>query len=251
MSAIKPARFLLVITMMFFLGIAATTVLAQEQTRLSISKQTTRAARDSGVPAKTSTDEFSALETVGSRQTGKRSQLASKPGAALNTVADSNFWFYSADVILFNDHDQDGHFHGIDLLFDADTYYAEADVYAVVYLSLADGPWNEYFATDNFTLFGASADDEFNIVTELVSGYPTGSYDLLIELFDAYDDAFLASFGPADSSALAFLPLEDADRDIPYETTVVVTKGGGSLGWLTLLVLLVARPIAARRVPVS
>lgn len=247
MLAIKSEKFLFVIATMFFLSIAATTVMAQEQTRLSISKQTTKAARDNNVAAKVSTDEFGALVTSGSRQTGKRSQLPSKTGAVRSAAADSNFWFYSADIVLFNDHDQDGHFHGIDLLFDADTYYAEADVYAVAYLSLADGPWNEYFATDNFTLFGASADDDFNIVTELVSGYPTGSYDLLIELFDAYDDSYLASFGPADSSALAFLPLEDADRDIPYETTVVVTEGGGSLGWLTLLALLVVRPIAAKR----
>ena len=133
----------------------------------------------------------------------------------------------------------------IDLLFDADTYYNFAEVYAVVYLSLEGGPWNEYSVTDNFTLYGASAEDEFNIVTELVSGYPTGSYDLLIELFDGYNDAFLASYGPIDTPGLAFLPLEDANRDVPYvppppppPTTVVVHDHGGTFGWPTVLLLL-------------
>jgi hypothetical protein len=249
MLAIRPSRTHFIIATLLLLSIAATAVLAEEQTRLSITTQSSKAARDSGVPGKVSQDEFGALVASGSRQSGKRSQSSSKPGALRSAVADSNFWFYSADVVLFNDHDGDGHFHGIDLLFDADTYYTEADVYAVAYLSLGDGPWNEYFATDNFTLFESSADDNFNIVTELVSGYPTGSYDLLIELFDAYDDSFLASFGPADTSALAFLPLEDVNRDTPQETTVIVREGGGSLGWLSLLALLCALRIAARRSP--
>ena len=131
-------------------------------------------------------------------------------------------------------------FTASNLLFDADTYFDSAEVYAVVYLSFEGGPWNEYSATDNFLLFGASADDEFNIVTELVSGYPTGSYDLLIELFDGYNDDFLASFGPVDTSELAFLPLEDANRDAPFvppPTTVIVEDNGGSISWLALLVL--------------
>ena len=32
---------------------------------------------------------------------------------------DPNFWFYRADVELFNDFDRDGYYYGIDLLFDA------------------------------------------------------------------------------------------------------------------------------------
>ena len=75
--------------------------------------------------------------------------------------------------------------------------------------------------------------------TELVSGYITGDYDILIELFDAYDGTFVASLGPDDSSQLSYLPLEDAGRDTPPGTTVVINEGGGgSLGLLSLLVLL-------------
>ena len=249
MLTIRPAWNFVSIAAVFSVCFVTVDSVADESPRLSVTTQNTKSGRDSGLPGKVSEDEFGALQTSGERNTGKRSNLSSKTGVV--RTASNDFLFYSADVILFNDHDLDGHFHGVDLLFDADTYYAEAEVYAVVYLSLSDGPWNEYFATDNFTLFGTSADDAFNIVTELVSGYPTGSYDLLIELFDAYNDEYLAGFGPLDTSALAFLPLEDSYLDVPVvePTVVVVEDGGGSLGWLTLLVLLVAPQFFARRSP--
>lgn len=258
MTATQRLRIPYIIATLFLLTIAATTVVAQEEARQSVSTQYSKSDRDRGLSGKMSEDEFGALVTQGSRATSKRSAVQSESGAkqsgvASNATASNNFWFYSADVELFNDHDNDGHFHGIDLLFDADTYFVEADVYAVVYLSLNDGPWNEYSATDNFTLYGSAAEDEYVIVTELTSGYPTGSYDLLIELFDAYDDSFLASFGPVDTSELAFLPLEDSNRDTPFNEPPIIVRqrGGGSLGWFSLLLLLCAQRIAVRRLPES
>jgi len=238
----KRIRIFLVLGTSLVTAMAALNTSAEEL-RTSTTTQTSKADRLAGHAGRVSKDEYTSLLTTGDRATDKQSRRSKQTGAANNSaVVNYDFWFYSADVLLFNDHDVDGHYHGIDLLFDADTYYDEAEVYAVVYLSLEGGPWNEYSVTDNFLLFGSSADDEFNIVTELVSGYPTGSYDLLIELFDGYSDAFLASYGPVDTSELAFLPLEDANRDAPYippppNTTVVVEDGGGSMNWLTLLVL--------------
>ena len=210
-----------------------------EPGRLSVSTQSTRAERDNGVPGKTSEDEFIALELAGDRVAAKGSMSRAKPVTQSMQTANADFWFYTADVELFNDHDRDGYYHGIDLLFDADTYYAIADVYAVVYLSLDGGPWNEYAATEDFTLFGASSEDDYVIVTELMAGYPSGSYDVLIELFDAYDNTFLAYFGPDDTSELAFLPLEDAERDVADvpNVTVVNHHGGGSTGIALILVL--------------
>jgi hypothetical protein len=208
---------------------------AEESSRLSVSTQSSRADRDGGIPGEITEDEFPELRTDGSRLAGKTPLVLSKSAQAANI----DFWFYSADVELFNDHDRDGYYHGIDLLFDADTYYTFADVYAVVYLSLDGGPWNEYAVTDDFTLFGASSDDEYIIVTELISGYPAGSYDILIELFDAYDDTFLAWYGPEDTLELAFLPLEDADRDVADVPEIIVVNrgGGGATGVLLILFL--------------
>ncbi|MGI9199891.1 MAG: choice-of-anchor H family protein [Woeseiaceae bacterium] len=235
MSATKTIRIYFFVLSASILSIAATTALAEDEVRSSTSVHHSKAQRDSGAAGKLSKDEHQALVTDGKRSPNKHSTVVS---------ASTDFWFYSADVVLFNDHDVDGHYHGIDLLFDADTYYNSAEVYIVAYLSLDGGPWNEYTVSENFTLYGASADDEYNIVTELVSGYPTGSYDLLIELFDGFNDQFLASYGPIDTPELAFLPLEDANRDVPYvppppPTTVVVHEHGGAFGWPSILAMLV------------
>jgi hypothetical protein len=143
-------------------------------------------------------------------------------------------------VQLFNDDDLDGYYHGIDVLFDADTVYEEADVYAVLYLSYEGGPWNEYTTTDTFRIFGATSDDEYVVVTELLTGYPRGSYDLLIDLYDTFDGQLVASYGPEDTSEFFNLPLEDFNRDDPRrgDSVIVVEKGGGAVDIWTLLAAL-------------
>lgn len=188
-------------------------------------------------------DQYEALETEGERKTSRDNVQSNKLGQSPRTMnaAANDFWIYDVDVILFGDDDNDGFFFGVDLLFDADTIWSSADVYAVLYLSLEGGPWNEYAITDDFRIFSASADDEYVIVTELQSGYPTGDYDLLIELFDADSGEFLTDFGPESSSALSFLPLEDFNRDAPvFDPPVTVSRrsgGGGAAGLWTLLLL--------------
>jgi len=188
-------------------------------------------------------DQYGALQTEGGRQpTASASRnLNTGVGSVAEQLLLLAFWVYEADVILFADDDDDGHFYGIDLLLDADTIYASADVYAAVYLSLAGGPWNEYAVTEDFTIFGESGTDEYTLVTELMSGYPTGSYDLLIELFDSYDGSYLASFGPENTSSLSTLPLEDFNRDAPaFDQPITVSRGGGggSAGiWFFLMLL--------------
>lgn len=234
--------------------------------RLTVTVEMTRAERDAGLAGKRSERRDRPLTTTraldkdrttaGSAQSGSGASAGStQSGTATAQSLNVDFWFYDADVVLFNDFDGDGYFHGVDLLFDADTIYNYAEVYAVAYLSLDGGPWNEYAATDVFSISGTSADDEYVIVTELVSGYPAGSYDLLIELFDAVDDSFVASFGPVDTSALSFLTLEDRDRDtlVTGSTTVIVREGGGgSLGWpLLAIVLLAALPAVRRHWPAA
>lgn len=231
-------------------------VMAQTQTdageRVSVSTQMPGAERDRGSAGVVTEDRFAALETREAGTAKTRSTVQSKTlskSLSAGTAINTDFWFYDADVVLFNDHDGDGHYYGIDLWFDADTIYNYAEVYAVAYLSLDGGPWNEYAATDVFALTGAVGDDEYVIVTELVSGYPTGSYDLLIELFDADTDAFVASYGPENTPALAFLALEDTARDTPQQTTTVIVRerGGGSAGWFLLLGLTLAAVPALRR----
>ena len=241
---LRNLRWLIVGISLAVLMVGSGLALAQSsdgEKRVSVTTESTRVERDAGLPGIVSENEFTALKTDEPRQSGKRVSVQSKAGASASSTTNIDFWFYSADVVLFGDHDGDG-FQGIDLLFDADTYFSSADVYAVVYLSYEGGSWNEYAATENFTIFGASSDDDYVVVTELVEGYPSGSYDILIELFDAYDDSFLAYLGPDDTSELAFLPLEDSYRDSPIVPDIIVVDrhGGGSLGWLAIFGLGIA-----------
>lgn len=194
-------------------------------------------------------DRHAPLVTGGERTRPGPVQGSGKAGSSSVRSLDNEFWIYYADVVLFGDDDADGYLYGIDLLFDADTIFQEADVYAVLYLSLEGGPWNEYHVTDTFRIFGATSDDEYVVVTELESGYPRGSYDLLIELYDTFDGSFVASFGPIDTSELSFLPLEDYQRDAP-PVSHDHEHGGGAVdlpALLGLLLILLAGSAVRRR----
>ncbi|NIL94807.1 MAG: hypothetical protein GTO71_10330 [Woeseiaceae bacterium] len=243
------AAWFFLIAGLLFLSLDAFATDLEDEVRLSITTQSTRAKSDSGAGGVTTKDEFEALRVDGSRSSDKSAAMHSKAEAKMSQSANVDFWFYMADVELFNDLDGDGFYHGIDLLFDADTYYTFAEVYAVVYLSLNGGPWNEYAVTENFVINGATSDDDYVIVTELLSGYPSGSYDILIELFDTYDNSFVAWIGPDETPELAFLPLEDADRDVAEvpEIIVVHESGGGSIGAYFILVLALAALLKRRR----
>jgi len=219
-------------------GVASSGAIAAENVaRKSMTSQGLVSEGGAAADNEPATDEHKALTLAGDRskptRSGGQQKLSGSGAPSLNT----DFWFYTADVELFLDRDGDGYYTGIDLLFDVDTYYDVADVYAVIYLSYEYGPWNEYAETETFTIFGSSGNDEYIVETDLVEGYPTGNYDILIELYDTYDNAFVASFGPEDTSELAILPLEDVGRDAPVGTTQIVvnSEGGGSLSWLLLL----------------
>jgi hypothetical protein len=225
--------------------------------RTSVSRHVTKGGRDNPVLSSNSTEAYESFVMSGTRSKESTRSGSAKPGSGSAGAQsfDHDFWIFDADVDLFNDDDRDGFYHGIDLLFDVDTIYSAAEVYAVVYLSLDFGPWNEYGVTEDFWIFGASGADEYVLVTELMSGYPTGNYDLLIELFDAANNSFLASFGPDESSALSFLPLEDFNRDAPVDDApIAVSHGGGGAAdaWtvgilLLLLVVSTVRKVWRRR----
>jgi hypothetical protein len=203
--------------------------------RVSVSSYYAREGRNQDVPDRISHDEVPAGAGAVAKP-GKRSDRR-EGAAAQTTTPNTDFWFYSVDVELFADEDLDGYFYGIDVLFDADTIYEEAEVYAVLYLSREGGPWYEYAATDPFPLRGATGDDDFVVVSELLSGYPSGSYDILIELYDTWDDSFVADIGPESSPELVYLPLEDQERDLPPEPPpVVVDDGGGATDVLSMLI---------------
>jgi hypothetical protein len=238
----KPAIALLIASALLVVVSATSAAAVVEEEggkRVTYSTHLKGDGRDNAIFIKESRDEHEASGSTGDGRQKTRSGARSKAASGDSMSLNADFWVYLADVELYGDSDRDGYYSGIDLLFDVDTYYSVADIYVVAYLSYEGGPWEEYAVTEDFTIFGASGTDDYVIVTDLVAGYPRGDYDILIEVFDADTSEFLAWFGPEDTSDLAFLPLEDMERDSPApETRVTVNSGGGGASDLLLLALL-------------
>lgn len=174
-------------------------------------------------------DQAKALLSGGSRsESASQMRMLSHPTGRIFTIAD-------AQTVMSWDDDDDGFYHRLRVSFDPDVSGAEAWVYARLYLSLEGGPWNHYYTTEVFPINGDASDDAYEVVTRLLDGYPTGYYDVLIELYDADYDLLVLNYGPYEDRDLAVLPLEDSYRD-SYEEG----GGGGAAGPGFLLLMLPA-----------
>jgi len=140
-----------------------------------------------------------------------------RPSAMLSTRS-SDFWFFDAGSTLLGDRDTDGFHHEFRIRFDADVVAGDALVYARLYLRRAgDSDWLLYSETEDFWISGENGDDDYFVTTTLDDGWPTGDYDVLIDLYESGFDGIVATIGPFDSGALALLPLEETGLDLPIE----------------------------------
>ncbi len=183
---------------------------------------------------------------------GNANRSARKSASTLQSGVNQNFWIYDARTSILDDFDGDGFYTRLELTFDADTAFEGANVYAVLYLSLEGGDWVEYGETFVFDIFGSSGEDEYYFDTDLVSGFPRGYYDVLIELYDDFDQQLVAVYGPSDSADLFDLPLESQTTDSPVPPVVIITDegGGGSAGlWMiaSLALMLLGRVVVRRQ----
>ena len=142
-----------------------------------------------------------------------------------------SFTIFDAQTVISRDDDGDGYYHRLKVIFDPDVSHGRAWVYAKLYLSLEGGPWNHYYTTESFPIDGDSSQDDYEVVTRLLDGYPSGYYDVLIELYDADDDLWVAEYGPYEDRDLSVLPLEDSHRDSDHH------HGGGGAAGLGILLL--------------
>jgi len=169
--------------------------------------------------------------------TGSRLERAS--GAIVSHPTGRSFTIFDAQSVISRDEDEDGFYQNLRISFDADVSGDTAWVYAKLYLSLEGGPWNHYFTTDVFSIRGDASDDDYDVVTRLLDGYPSGYYDVLIELYDADYDLLVVNYGPYEDRDLAALPLEDSGRDSGDDE-----GGGGATGagfWLLALLAFITR----------
>ena len=176
-----------------------------------------------------------------------------KSAQVLSSSGDS--WFYDATTEVFADHDRDGYYRYLRVQLDADTIYDATDVYVEIYISADGTAWEHLYSTQDFSIWGSDPDDDYEVETELVSGYSTGRYDVLLELYDAASGELLDEYGPNESPEFSLLPLEDSERDgivvTPPVTsppsTVIQGGGGGAVSWLALAGLLGALAVRRRR----
>ena len=134
------------------------------------------------------------------------------------SLKSSEFFFSSTYVTMDYDQDGDGYYSEFSVNFDADTNYNSATVHAQLYLSFDGGPWQLYYTTNYFDLDGWSSNDDYTVQTILTSGFPPGSYDILIDLYDQYDGALVATISSYDTYELAQHYLEDANYDDSQST---------------------------------
>ena len=147
-----------------------------------------------------------------------------------------DFAVFDAWVSMDEDVDYDGYYSTFTLEFDVDTVYERAEVYAVLYLARTD-VYEQYHVTSVFSIYGDSSNDSLLVQSELHQGFPPGEYDVLIEVYDAYDDNLVAATDSFNDADLAFLSLESRNHEVEAEVIIVTHESGGALStlWLALL----------------
>ncbi len=149
---------------------------------------------------------------------------------------------FDAWVELSGDIDHDGFFHRIKTTFDADVNTPAETAYAKLYLSYEGGPWQQYADSDLYGIFYDSVDDSYEVVGELIEGYPPGYYEVLIELHSFYHPGVVASRMVSFDEEGYSITLEDLSFDevyvqeeVYYEPDYIVSSG--SFSWAGILML--------------
>lgn len=200
-----------------------------------------------GEAERRSYDELREFTPSAATRAGAAQQKSGAAAPGQRAAACCGFRIWSASTELFDDFDRDGYYTYLRVRFDVDTDYSEADVYADVWLRGDDGDYVLIHESDVFTIYGSSGTDDYEVEAELVAGFPPGFYDVLIEVYDAFDDRFVADYDALDTSALGLLPMEDISFDGGLPPPVVDSRGSGGGGSSSLAGLAVLASLAAIR----
>jgi len=166
-------------------------------------------------------------------------------------------WVADIGTLLTRDLDDDGYYTGFSLSIDVDTHRAHHEIYLAINTRNSNGTISPLYRTSDFTIYGDAYSDELQVDIDLVNSYPADSYNLLIDVFDAWDDRLLDTVADQQFSNLGQLPLESEDLDIAPARPVIPANdqgeepvrnirvvehaGSASLWWLAGLALLACR----------
>lgn len=166
------------------------------------------------------------------RQVSSAKSFKSEPKQVRSKTQSSSinalgFSIYDAWVWLDYDSDGDGYYSEFTLSFDADYSGGSANVFADIWLSFEGGDWFLFHTTDVFTITGVDANDYYSAGFTLNTDYPTGSYDIAIDLYDADFNEFVATLEPIDDIDLSYLPLEDQLHEVNANDTLITFVATG------------------------
>lgn len=133
----------------------------------------------------------------------------------------SLFQIYSVSTRLDQDFDLDGYHNQFTVTFDANYLRGSAEVYAKLYLSRNGGDWINIDTTDVFTINGTDELDSYVEQYTLKDDFPTGDYDILIDLFEAGYSGTVDTVGPEEFINLSALPLEDSIHELNSADTSI------------------------------
>jgi len=153
-------------------------------------------------------------------KTAQTKTIISRDKQPQKSANSHEFSFYSSDVFLNFDLDGDGYYSDLTIDFDADYSNGLANVYAIIYTSENGGPWTQLLVTDSFSIFSNDADN-YSVTSVLNFGYPTGDYDILIDLYEDGISGIVATVGPNDDGDLFALPLEDEAHELSSNTSQI------------------------------
>jgi hypothetical protein len=159
-------------------------------------------------------------------------------------IEEGGFSIGDVQANLLIDEDLDGYYSKFEIAFDPDADLQSAYLYARVWIRPAGGEWIEEHVSEDFPVDTSGQNDIYAFTADWVSGYPTASYDVQIDLYDASTDLLVASAG-SERFEFSRLPLEDQSRDRHLSAPVTggggsVTShehGGGAFGWTWLAIL--------------
>lgn len=132
----------------------------------------------------------------------------------------------NVSTTLLIDSDGDDYWSRFRITFDPDADFDGTYVYAKFWVRPQGGDWIQEHVSEDFLVDSSGTNDVYSLTADWVSGYPTGDYDVQIDLYDSASNGLVASAG-SERPELSRIPLEDQARDTRVSSPPPGNGGGG------------------------